>query len=335
MLHIAHRSLLPLSLVVLALGPGCSDDGNDPSEAAGGDVDSVSDAPDTAPTPDAPPPAPACFAGGPGEAASPLEPTDSPRRHTLGDRSFELFVPAGLDTSKPVPLVLNFHGATPTFIDASESHALIAEMNAAATRDGYVVAYPQALVFGDTQRWQYASESSDVDFVDALLAELSAKLCVDPDRIYSTGFSSGAVFSYILACVRSEVFAAIAPVAGNLEFEGCEPPEPVAIIAFHGTEDQRNSYEAAVSTIDVFASLGGCSAETETVYQKGDATCVARVGCAPGRAVRLCTIDGGGHTWPGSAQSEAILTAFGEGKTSQDIDANQEMWSFFGAGTGP
>ena len=54
------------------------------------------------------------------------------------------------------------------------------------------------------------------ELVDAALATLRKQYNVDEDRIYATGFSNGAGFTYLLWAMRPDVFAAYAPVAGRL-----------------------------------------------------------------------------------------------------------------------
>jgi polyhydroxybutyrate depolymerase len=48
--------------------------------------------------------------------------------------------------------------------------------------------------------------------------------------------------------------------------------------------------------------------------------------CAAGSEVTLFTVEGGGHTWPGGKK---YLPERFIGKTSQDLDASQEIWTFF------
>jgi len=51
-------------------------------------------------------------------------------------------------------------------------------------------------------------------------------------------------------------------------------------------------------------------------------------GCTEGAEVRLYTVEGGGHTWPGGADSAAARPALAEviGVTTQEIDAGQLLW---------
>jgi polyhydroxybutyrate depolymerase len=46
----------------------------------------------------------------------------------------------------------------------------------------------------------------------------------------------------------------------------------------------------------------------------------------PGRRKTLCTIDGGGHQWPGG-ESIGVFS----GTLSTDLDATAAMWAFFAA----
>ena len=55
---------------------------------------------------------------------------------------------------------------------------------------------------------------------------------VDDKRIYSTGFSNGGVFSYLLWAERSQTIAAIGEVAGRLwDTEHLTEPRPILAIA--------------------------------------------------------------------------------------------------------
>ncbi len=60
-----------------------------------------------------------------------------------------------------------------------------------------------------------------------------------------------------------------------------------------------------------------------TTYSNGDATCVTYGQCTAGADVTLCTITGGGHTWPGGTPFPLL------GVTSTDISATDAMWTFF------
>ena len=77
----------------------------------------------------------------------------------------------------------------------------------------------------------------DVGFVDALLADLDTRVCVDTHRTYAMGISNGGYFAYRLACERASRFAAVAPVSGPENVSPCTPGRAVPVMHFHGTAD--------------------------------------------------------------------------------------------------
>ncbi|MCY1081674.1 alpha/beta hydrolase family esterase [Archangium lansingense] len=179
----------------------------------------------------------------------------------------------------------------------------------------------------------------DVAFVDAMLADLDTRLCLDTKRIYATGLSNGGFLSYRLACERAGQIAAIAPVAGMAGFEPCSPVRPVSVMHFHGTDDQvilygggsvpflGGAYPSAEASVARWATIDVCLGDAIPTYDQGDSTCDTVTNCGQGTAVTLCTVQGGGHTWPGGL----IPPEAGLGFTTQDLDATGQMWLFFQA----
>lgn len=67
--------------------------------------------------------------------------------------------------------------------------------------------------------WQtYIGDQKDRDLrlLDEIILYLNSKYIIDEKRIYVTGFSNGAAFTYVVATARGEMIAAIAPIAGTL-----------------------------------------------------------------------------------------------------------------------
>jgi polyhydroxybutyrate depolymerase len=208
-------------------------------------------------------------------------------------------------------------------------------MDALADQQGFIVAYAQGL----DQSWnagKCCGTSSgvarpDVQFVRDLIDTIAQKVCVDPKRVYAAGFSNGGMFSSRLGCELTDRIAAIAPVAGPIAVDGCAPARPMPVIEFHGTGDFVVPYNggglggalSVADAIKIWTTNAQCTDATPaTVYQQGDATCTEYSQCAAGTHVRLCTIDGGGHQWPGGKDA-------GIGKISTDINASAEMITFF------
>ncbi len=166
-------------------------------------------------------------------------------------------------------------------------------------------------------------------FVDALIDELAQELCIDEKRIYLTGLSNGAYFSYQFACDRGDRVAAIAPVAGSQTDPFCNPGVKVPVLHLHGTDDNTVSYEGSLLYPSAPASVEGwardvndCRTEPEVSFTLGDVTCETW-SCSPVDEASLCTVEGGGHTWPGAFPVPLL------GETNQDIDATEQILDFF------
>jgi polyhydroxybutyrate depolymerase len=250
------------------------------------------------------------------------------------ERTYYLHVPTGYDASKPWPLVVNFHGRTLGALgEASLLQENVSHLNAKGDAAGFVVVNPQGLTDSDTyQTWNAGlccaedENRDDVGFVDAMLDSLESELCVDAKRVYATGLSNGGIMSYRLACERADRFAAIAPVAGTNGMVPCSPSRPVSVIAFHGTADPIVSYgNFGKPSLEAWVTRIGCNPTPTETYNKGDSHCDTYSGCQGGTEAVLCTVDDGGHTWPGGLD----LSAYGFGKTTQDISATDALWDFF------
>lgn len=238
-------------------------------------------------------------------------------------RTFRVHVPPSYDTTSPTPLVVSFHGLTGT---AAQQQGL-SRMNELADEAGFVVVYPQ----GVSNSWNAgtccgtatSSNVDDVGFVDDLLDAVAAELCIDPARVYATGMSNGGHMSYRLACELADRFAAIAPVAGVDKNTTCAPARRIPIMHFHGTLDLIVPYSGSLSSTAAWAQRNGCRSTRTQVFANGDSACEAYDGCPAGAEVVLCTVDGGGHTWPGGQP------VIGLGETTNDLSATRAMWEFW------
>lgn len=277
--------------------------------------------------------------------ALPAQATRTEERRTLRvngeERTYLLYVPSGYRSAQAAPLVLVFHGGG----GRGRGIAPHTGFTRLAEREGFVVAYPD----GVGRRWNdgrgYAATHDDVGFVRALLDTLQRELSLDPRRIYATGISNGAMFSYRLACDLPGVLAAIAPVAGALPAQlepGCGHTMPVSVVAFQGTADplvpyagsgvarRRGSVLGAERSIAFWAGIDGCAGQALTTLEPDrvhDGTRVRRLDfadCREGRSVVLYTMEGGGHTWPGGPGVGRLV-----GRVSREVNATEVIWSFF------
>jgi polyhydroxybutyrate depolymerase len=247
------------------------------------------------------------------------------------ERSYLLYVPSTYTPNRPMPLVFNFHGLG----SSGPAQFAYSELAALAETFKFILVSPNGL--GNSWNGGFccgyaaANGIDDVGFTSDMIDEISGSYCVHPDRVYSTGISNGGFMSYRLACDLADRIAAIGPVAAaNVTFS-CAPSRPVPVIAMNGTDDVLVSYAGGEASIQGWAEGNGCSEQTEVTYDHGDATCVAYQDCAEDATVELCTIDGGGHNWPGAIDLVELdpILYWWAGYTTQDIDASREIWKFF------
>jgi polyhydroxybutyrate depolymerase len=255
-------------------------------------------------------------------------------------RRYLLHLPPAWRRDHPAPLLLVFHAGGGRARDIAPHTGF----NRLADREGFVVAYPQ----GMRGRWNdgrgFATAThDDVGFVRGLVDSLTSELGTDPRRVYATGISNGAMFSYRLACDLPGMFAAVAPVAGAMPAElaaGCSQAAPVSVLGFQGTADPLMPYAgggtgqrrvlSAERSVAFWAMLSGCAVAPVTTEEPDRVTDGTRVrhatyiGCRGGRSVELYTIEGGGHTWPGGPAAAARV-----GRVTREIDATELIWRFF------
>jgi polyhydroxybutyrate depolymerase len=248
-------------------------------------------------------------------------------------RSFELGVPGGYDIDVPTALVLDFHGL---YGSPSQQRAL-SRWDEVGEARGILVAWPEGVgqSFNAGACCGEAAQQNvdDVAFARELVESVSADLCVDPRRVYATGMSNGGHMAHWLACEAADVFAAVAPVAGVLgpPVSECTPARPISVLDFHGTSDFVVAYggagpgfPAVPGMMQAWAARNGCEADGEVSFQQGDVTCETWPGCGDDVEVTLCTVDGGGHCWPGNPSC-----LFGSSTT--DADASQMAADMFEA----
>lgn len=306
-----------------------------------------------------------------------------PAHQDWRDRSFLLHLPEGYDNGDAVPVVVAIHGGGG---NADGMLALTCKpgddstcLRSLADREGFAVVVPEgtpAHLFHNHRTWNSGGQKGherfrcvsgracdenvdDVAFFDALLAEVKRGVAVDDDRVFVTGMSNGGAMAHRLACERSTVVAAIAPVGGGNQLEavqGCAPARPVPVLSIHGTDDpcwrfgadDDNTegcagalqpglvHQSIEETVEGWRARNGCSTEFDDVdiddaddSDADDGMSAVRRSfrdCIDDAAVELVRVDGGGHTWP---QGHPYLGEDVVGAVTADFNANELMWSFF------
>jgi polyhydroxybutyrate depolymerase len=255
-------------------------------------------------------------------------------------RTFHLYRPQGL--SGPAPLVVMMHGGFGTGDQAERDYNWDAE----ADGGHFLVAYPD----GQGRAWNAGSccgepqrtNLDDVGFITAMVADIEQQLPIDPGRVYATGMSNGAMMALRLGC-QTDVFAAIAPVAGTL-LTDCSNARPTSLLQIHGTADDRVPYNGgpgkafaangnprvdgpSVESVNAtWRSIDGCGPPTSSTA--GDVS-TQIAGCPNGHTVELISVAGAGHQWPGGVPKPVLQQLVGLPAPSTAINATDTIWQFF------
>lgn len=168
------------------------------------------------------------------------------------NRSVVVHIPRGYTDRTPVALILNLHGSGST----PAAQEAFSGMDRVSDAEGFIVAYPQgAITSGSGYDWHVpgqplfgggtapANAPDDVTFLAQVIQRLEVGLCVDPRRVFATGFSGGARMTSQLGCDLSTTIAAIAPVSGLRLPSPCTGTRAVPVISFHGTADPIDPYD--------------------------------------------------------------------------------------------
>jgi polyhydroxybutyrate depolymerase len=255
-------------------------------------------------------------------------------------RSYLLHVPKSYQPAKTTPLVISIHG----YAEWPGHQAQISRWTQLADEHGFLVVFPAGTKW--PMRWRTRGEPGsemdpmiDVCFISDLIDILQERYSIDPRRIYANGLSNGGGMSFALACKLSERIAAIGSVSGAYltPWSDSSASRPVPLIAFHGTHDPVVPYQGGPSRsfnlpfpvvpdwIAEYAYRNGCEGAPIELLNAGAVRGIRYRGSSPEAEVIFYTIEGGGHTWPGSRPMPEWLV----GRTDRDADATRMMWKFF------
>jgi polyhydroxybutyrate depolymerase len=234
-------------------------------------------------------------------------------------RTYRLFVPPAVPGRTQLPLVFDLHGSGGN----ATGRAAKSGFEALAAREGFAVATLQA----EDARWNVpvtSGRADDVQYVSDALDQIAARTCIDPARVYATGFSGGGRMSSLLGCRLNHRIAAIAPVGGLRSFAPC-PGRAVPVLSVHGLADTTNPYEghadrgsewveSVPEALAGWASHNRCDPKLLLDETPGPLRTLRYAGCERGTEVRLIRVDRMGHVWPRT-----------------EIDATEAVWQFFKA----
>lgn len=173
------------------------------------------------------------------------------RRRAAPLADYSLYVPESYSPSREWPLIVCLHGA-----HGRGDHFIWSWLRPAKSR-GYMLLAPKSL----DVTWSILRPGRDVRSVEAMLEEVCGEYAVDRSRVYLSGLSDGGTFTYLLGLARHELFAGIAPVAGDLHgmaddmlLRGQGQNVPIYIV--HGAHDHIFPVESAREGHAILTRMG-------------------------------------------------------------------------------
>jgi hypothetical protein len=233
------------------------------------------------------------------------------------NREYIIDIPANYDPTHPYRLIFSWYQAYGSDTgNANGLHPAGDGPNFNATDYAYFGLHREATAANDPAifvapggmgnlPWDF---TRDAPFFDDLLAKIDANLCIDDSRVFSTGFSFGAMMSYALSITRqTKLRAVVAMAPANTNLPGEPTDTNAAPIAYMGTTGMSDTTCAWVisdgnKTGGKYCALqhaqdNGCTIPsgnnipTTTVGSK-KYLCYDFAGCRAGYPVKVCTFDG-------------------------------------------
>lgn len=218
-------------------------------------------------------------------AASPMENTeyakcifiDSVTNVTL---PYRILSPENADSGEKYPLILFLHGSGER---GSDNEKQLTYGASTFSNPANIDKYPSYVVFPQCKERTWTDKFSAQSFMPGapepqiskqeeaivdMIAELTAKYPIDPNRIYIVGISMGGIATYDLVCRYPDLFAAAVPICGAVNPERLPEAKNVNFMIFHGEEDDQipsicgreayKSLSAAGANVDYieFAGVG-------------------------------------------------------------------------------
>lgn len=259
------------------------------------------------------------------------------RHQGLGRRVVIIRPDAHSDTLAPVLVLLHYaNGNAAHMANLTRAGKLAAEY-------GAWVLLPEAVNGQWRENPNGLDVIDDVGFLDAVVATALADYPLDPARVYAAGMSKGGFMATRFACQGQTPLAGLAIVAGSMRRQQalqCPNDASLRVMTVHGTDDAIVPYDgrfglySASATFAHWEAHNGCdsgAASEEALPMIVDDGTRVRImrndACVDGSGVALATVDGGGHTWPGS---DPIVGSW-LGAVSGNLDATTALWRFLDA----
>jgi polyhydroxybutyrate depolymerase len=220
----------------------------------------------------------------------------------LGDRTYRIALPEGHVGDRPLPAIVfahGFRGSAQGVMRNGSLRRMVSDLGAALIA---VKSKGDLWIIPNAPRHMDSDGAEEFAYFDSVLEDAARRFPIDRARVMVSGFSTGGMMVWNLACARSDRFAGFAPIAGTFWLK---PPEtcagPVAnVIHIHGDADKTvplkgrpigSTKQGEVSqALEMYGEYGGFG--PMTYANRGDLRCEERRNPA-GDLLDFCLFSGG------------------------------------------
>jgi poly(3-hydroxybutyrate) depolymerase len=212
-----------------------------------------------------------------------------------GSRQWAIYLPDNYDPNRAYPLVVQLHGCT------SGTNNVPVERES-----GEDAIHVRGTGSGANTCWD---TNADVEFFDTIVDGVKTASCVDENRVFAAGYSSGSWLISVLACTRGDVLRAAGTVAGGNALGNADCAGTIAQIFIHDLDDTENRWQDGngghVTAMNRLIEENGCTPDNPV--PEDPAPCVRYQGCGE-NPIKHCPTTGEGH----NRQDDFAAAAFWE-----------------------
>jgi len=256
-------------------------------------------------------------------------------------RTYLLNLPPNYGEGNTFPLVVALHGTGGSAEQSERDYRLTSKSD----MYNYVIVYPEGIPrpgplkirtwnAGECCDYAVANNIDDVEYIATLMDYLIKRYKIDPNKVFVTGMSNGAMMAYRLACELPRRIKAIAPVSGTLMTKLPCASKSMPILHIHSELDEVVPYNGGIglggynfhsvdSTLRVMADINRCPISPRIIEEYNDFTYRKWV-CQDDIVIESYLTKDGGHSWPGGLKPRAAAD-----EPSKAIDATQLIFDFF------
>ena len=198
----------------------------------------------------------------------------------IGDRHYRIRMPEGHDGKSEVGAIFFMHG----YRGSARGIMRNKRIGKAVSDMGLALIAPKS-AYDDWALPGSPSEKEPVEleYFDALIADVSKRFAIDTNRMMASGFSAGGMMVWNLACERGDMFAGFAPISGTFwepTPQACVS-DPVNLIHTHGKTDKTVPLEGrrilatkqgnVHHVLEMYTRNGGYS--NPQTFKEGDLEC--------------------------------------------------------------